>query len=58
MIKNKAGDPVFISKNETRRVRFDFNNPPGDKPHMHIETKINSKWKDASSQHRIYPFNE
>ena len=55
MIKNQAGDPVFLSNNTERRIRFDFNNPHGDRPHMHIEIKINSKWKEATSQHRIYP---
>ncbi len=58
MIENKAGDSVFLSNDTTRRVRFDFNNPHGDRPHMHIEKKINSKWKDATSQHRIYPFED
>lgn len=56
MIKNKSGDPVFMSNDTTRRLRFDFNNPHGDIPHIHIEQKINSKWKDATRQHRIYPF--
>lgn len=58
MIKNKAGDPVFLSKDMERRIRFDFNNPHGDRPHMHIEKKINSKWKDATNEHRIYPLEE
>ena len=58
LIKNKAGDPVFISKDGTKRIRFDFNNSHGDRPHMHIEIKINTKWKDATNQHRIYPYQE
>ncbi len=57
-IRNKAGDPVFLSKDGLRRVRFDFNNPHGDKLHLHIEHKIGGRWEDASSQHRIYPRNE
>jgi len=57
-IRNKAGDPVFLSKDGLRRVRFDFKNPHGDKMHLHIEHKVGGKWKDASSQHRIYPKNE
>jgi len=56
MIRNRAGDPVFLSKDMERRVRFDFKNPHGDIPHMHIEKKINCKWKDATSKHRIYPY--
>jgi hypothetical protein len=55
VIRNNAGDPVFLSRDETRRLRFDFNNSHGDKPHIHIEKKVNFKWKDASSHHRIYP---
>ena len=58
MITNKAGDPIFLSKDAKKRIRFDFNNPHGDKMHMHLETKINSKWKDATPQHRIYPFKD
>jgi hypothetical protein len=57
-IRNKAGDPVFLSKDGLRRVRFDFKNPHGDRMHLHIEHKVVGKWKDASSQHRIYPKNE
>lgn len=38
-----------------RRVRFDFNNPHGDKVHLHFENKLGDRWKDASSKHRIYP---
>ena len=58
LMRNKAGDPVFLSKDGLRRIRFDFNNPHGDKLHLHIEHKIGGKWEDASSQHRIYPRNE
>ncbi len=37
-IKNKAGDTVFVSKDGTRRVRFDINRPaPHKNPHMHID---------------------
>ncbi len=55
MIKNKSADPVFLSKDGQRRIRFDFNNPHGDKVHLHIEEKLDGKWQDATSQHRIYP---
>jgi tetratricopeptide (TPR) repeat protein len=55
LIRNKAGDPVFLSKDGLKRVRFDFNNPHGDKLHLHIEQKLEGRWQDATSQHRIYP---
>jgi tetratricopeptide (TPR) repeat protein len=58
LMHNKAGDPIFLSRDGARRVRFDFNNPHGDRPHFHIEHKVGGKWKDASSQHRIYPIND
>ncbi|MBS0620996.1 MAG: RHS repeat protein [Verrucomicrobia bacterium] len=58
MIRNRAGDPVFLSKDGCRRFRFDFNNPHGDKVHLHIEKKAGGRWEDASANHRIYPFNE
>lgn len=51
-IVNKAGDPIFISKNGTRRIRFDFNRPnPHQNPHMHLEEKIGNEWEGP----RIYP---
>jgi hypothetical protein len=55
LLHNKAKDPIFLSNDGTKRVRFDFNNPHGDYPHLHIEEKINIKWKDATKLHRIYP---
>ena len=55
LIRNKSGDPVFLSKDCIRRVRFDFNNSHGDKMHVHFEKKVNIRWVDASSKHRIYP---
>ena len=55
LIKNKAGDPIFLSQDNLRRVRFDFNNSHGDKMHLHFEKRTNIKWIDASSKHRIYP---
>ena len=52
MIKNKAGDAVFLSKDMDRRVRFDFLRPnPHNNPHMHIEELIKGEWKGP----RIYP---
>lgn len=58
LIYNKSEDVILLSNNGKKRVRFDFNNPHGNKPHMHIEEKINSKWKDASKTHRVYPKEE
>ncbi len=58
MIKNKHGDPIFLSKDGTRRIRFDFNNSHGDRQHLHIEQKSNNRWRDATNQHRIYPLEE
>ncbi|CUI18115.1 conserved hypothetical protein (plasmid) [Candidatus Protochlamydia naegleriophila] len=53
MIRNKAGDSVFLSKDETRRVRFDFNRPnPHNNSHMHLEEIINNKWNKSG---QIYP---
>ncbi|MFA6119203.1 MAG: hypothetical protein WCT85_06030 [Parachlamydiales bacterium] len=57
VITNKAGDKVFLSKDGLRKIRYDFENPHGDIPHMHIQEKINGKWVDASDSHRIYPKN-
>ena len=54
-IVNKAGDKILLSKDGMRRFRVDINNPHGDSPHIHLEIKINGKWKDAFGKHRIYP---
>ena len=56
IIHNKAGDPLFISKDGLRKMRVDIKNPHGDKPHIHFEILKNGKWKDAiPDMHRIYP---
>ena len=55
---NRAGDSIFLSKDDRRRVRFDLKNPHGDAPHMHIEHKPGKRWKDATDEHRIYPEGE
>jgi RHS repeat-associated protein len=55
MVRNKANDPIFMSGNNMRKVRFDFNNSHGDFPHIHLEQRFGNRWIDASSQHRIYP---
>lgn len=53
MVKNKASDPVFLSQDGLKRVRFDFNNPaPHSNPHGHIEKLINGKWNKSGP---IYP---
>jgi len=56
MIKNKSGDPVFISKDNLKRIRFDAKNPHGDVPHGHIEyyDAQDKRWLDYTREHRIY----
>ncbi len=52
-IRNKAGDPVFLSKDGLRKVRFDFNRPaPHESPHLHLEHLVDGEWKEIS---RVYP---
>lgn len=52
-IKNEAGDPVFLSKDGLRCVRFDFNRTtPHHNPHAHLEMKIDNKWVKSG---QIYP---
>jgi hypothetical protein len=52
-IRNKSGDPVFLSKDGLRKVRFDFNKPaPHLSPHLHIEHLVNGEWQEIS---RVYP---
>ncbi len=46
-ITNKAGDHIFMSKDKLRKIRFDIKNSQGDKPHIHLETFRNGKWRDA-----------
>ncbi len=53
VIHNTAGDPVFLSKDGIRKVRFDFSRPyPHENPHLHFEEFVNGEWKEIS---RIYP---
>jgi len=53
VIHNAAGDPVFLSEDGIRKVRFDFNRPyPHENPHLHLEELIDGEWKEIS---RIYP---
>ena len=45
VVKNDAGDYLFLSKDGTRRIRFDINRPyPHQSPHGHIEELVGSKW--------------
>lgn len=46
-----------MSKDCLRKMRFDIKNSHGDKPHIHLEKKVNGKWKDATDVHRMYPKN-
>lgn len=52
-VRNKAGDPVFLSKDGLRKVRFDFKRPhPHESPHLHFEHLVKGEWEEIS---RIYP---
>ncbi len=52
-IRNKAEDPVFLSKDGLRKVRFDFNRPhPHESPHLHFEHLVDGEWKEIN---RVYP---
>jgi len=49
---NDAGDAVFVSRDGTRRLRFDINRPyPHQSPHAHIDELVDGKWTTK----RIYP---
>ncbi|MCK5228880.1 MAG: hypothetical protein KAR13_01360, partial [Desulfobulbaceae bacterium] len=53
VITNKAGDKIFLSKEGTKRFRFDIKNPhPHKSPHGHVEILKNGKWKKSGP---IYP---
>lgn len=52
-IRNEAGDPVFLSQDGLRCVRFDFNKTkPHNNPHVHVEIKVDGKWVKSGP---IYP---
>ena len=56
VIHNDAGDRIFLSQDGTRKIRFDFHNTGGDRPHMHFEILRNGRWRDFfDGVHRIYP---
>ncbi|QVL55414.1 MAG: hypothetical protein KFB95_08915 [Simkaniaceae bacterium] len=53
LIRNRSGDPIFLSQDKMRRVRFDFNRTyPHENPHLHFEKKLGEEWKNVA---RIYP---
>ena len=53
LIRNKAGDPIFLSQDKVRRVRFDFNRPyPHENPHLHFEKKQGDIWNNIA---KVYP---
>ena len=40
-IRNEAGDPIFLSEDGLKCVRFDFNRTkPHNNPHAHVELKL------------------
>jgi RHS repeat-associated protein len=51
-IRNSADDLIAISRDGTRRVRFDINNPhPHQSPHTHVEWFSGGRWRGT----RVYP---
>lgn len=53
LIRNNAGDPIFLSKDGLRKVRFDFERPyPHENPHIHFERFLNGGWLE---ENKIYP---
>ncbi len=53
IIRNADGDAILM--NGDKKIRFDINDPHGDKPHFHLENQTPSgRWKDAGSAHRYY----
>ncbi len=53
LIRNKAGDSIFLSKDGVRKMRFDFIRPaPHKSPHVHLEHLVDGEWKEIS---RVYP---
>ncbi|MFX0209519.1 MAG: hypothetical protein ACFFDT_26275 [Candidatus Hodarchaeota archaeon] len=52
-IRNKAGDPIFLSKDGLRKVRFDFKRSyPHECSHLHFELFLDGEWEEIS---RVYP---
>ena len=46
---NPDGDPIFLSKNGLRKLRFDINDPHGYSPHGHLEiyNPFTRRWEEA-----------
>lgn len=54
VIKNENNDMILLSRDGTKKVRFDLIKPdPHNSPHMHVEELIQGRWKGS----RIYPNN-
>lgn len=53
MKKNSLGDPIFMSADGNRKIRFDTHDPRGYAPHGHVEIKSGNKWTDYTGQHHI-----
>lgn len=57
-IVNDSGDLVLLSKDGTRKLRFDIKNPrPHTNPHSHIEVLKDGKWEEVKweGQAQLYP---
>jgi tetratricopeptide (TPR) repeat protein len=53
-IRNNAEDPVFLSRDGLRKVRFDFNRPnPHESPHLHLENLVDGEWQEISREYPI-----
>lgn len=53
MIINPHGDPIFISVDNLRKIRFDAFDPHGYAPHGHIEYFNGKRWTDLTEVHLI-----
>ena len=56
MIKNADGDVIFINNGNTKKIRFDINDPHGYLPHGHVEVYDYTlkDWIDLTDRHMIY----
>lgn len=53
IIRNADGDTILMRGD--KKIRFDIQDPHGDKPHFHLEQQTpGGKWKDAGPEHRYY----
>lgn len=52
IITNTSDDLIILSKDGNRKIRFNLNNPsPHNNPYVHVEKKVNGKWKTE----RVWP---